>query len=157
MNKTEVHLHTQIERGLSKRPPRRLLERAVRVALKSSQIDRAVNLTIVITGDDRIRELNRLYRCVDAPTDVLSFGNLAGEPRVPGADSFYLGDVVISYVRAREQAARFGHEVDEEIALLVVHGVLHLLGYDHEEAEDKRRMWRVQDAALDTLGIDWRP
>lgn len=153
----QVHLNTRIERGLPGRPPRHWLERAVRVALKSSQTDRTVSLTIVVTGDERIRELNRLYRGVDAPTDVLSFGNPGGEPAIPGADASYLGDVVISYARASEQAAKFGHEVNEEIALLVIHGVLHLLGYDHTQVGEKRRMWRMQDEALEMLGIEWRP
>lgn len=120
-------------------------------------MEREVSLTVVITNDARIRELNRSYRDVDGPTDVLSFSNTAGDLVVPGMDDSYLGDVIISYERAGEQAAALGHGVDEEIALLVVHGVLHLLGYDHEEPGDKRRMWSVQDAALDVLGIEWRP
>ncbi len=129
----------------------------MRSALKSGQVAREVRLTVVITNDVRIRELNRTYRDVDAPTDVLSFSNITDEVAVPGTDDSYLGDVIISYERAGEQAAALGHSVDEEIALLVVHGVLHLLGYDHEEPGDKRCMWSVQDAALDALGIVWRP
>jgi probable rRNA maturation factor len=125
--------------------------------LKSGQVAREVSLTVVITNDVRIRELNRTFRDVDTPTDVLSFSNIADKAAVPGMDDSYLGDVVISYERAGEQAAALGHSVEEEIALLVVHGVLHLLGYDHEEPGNKRRMWSVQDDALEALGIAWRP
>jgi len=152
-----VNLSTRIERGLPQPPQRRWLEKAVRAALKSSKVEGVVGLTVVITSDASICELNRLYRGIDAPTDVLSFGNAAGEAQLPGADDAYLGDVVISYARASEQAAAFGHSVEEEIALLVVHGVLHLLGHDHEQADDRQRMWGVQDQALEMLGIQWRP
>lgn len=155
--KTRMRLSTRIERGLPERPQRRLLEKAVQAALKSGQVDRAVSLTVVVTSDAQIRELNRTFRSVDAPTDVLSFGNSGGAARVPGTDDSYLGDVIVSYARASEQAAALGHSVEEEIALLVVHGVLHLLGHDHEGADDKRHMWSMQNAALELLGIEWRP
>lgn len=155
--RARLHLSTRIERGLPFRLQRRWLVRAVRSALQSGQVEREISLTVVITSDTRIRELNRTYRDVDAPTDVLSFSSIAGEVAVPGIDDSYLGDVIISFERAAEQAATLGHSVEEEIALLVVHGVLHLLGYDHEEPGDKRRMWSLQDAALDALGIIWRP
>lgn len=154
--RARVHLSTRIERGLPQPPQRRWLEKAVRAALKSGKVELVVGLTVVITSDASICELNRLYRGIDAPTDVLSFGNAAGEAQLPGADDAYLGDVVISYARASEQAAAFGHSVEEETALLVIHGVLHLLGYDHEQADDRLRMWSAQDQALEMLGIQWR-
>ena len=65
----------------------------------------------------------------------------------------YWGDIVISYPRAAEQAARYGHSVEEELLTLVVHGTLHLLNYDHECIEDRERMWRLQDDVLERLGI----
>jgi probable rRNA maturation factor len=116
-------------------------------------------LTIVVTDDVHVRRLNRDYRGVDACTDVLAFGD---RPE-PGAfvsapeASVYIGDVVISYPRATEQAADYGHAVEEELSVLVVHGVLHLLGYDHETPEDRDEMWRLQGAALGRLGLCWQP
>ena len=156
-NKLRAHVSVRIERGVPERPRRGLLEKAIQAALGSNQVDRVVSLTVVITNDEQIRELNRTYRGVDAPTDVLSFGNQSNSTAISGADDSYLGDIVISYARASEQASLFGHSVDEEISLLAVHGVLHLLGYDHEEEGDKQRMWTLQNAALDRLGIEWRP
>ena len=113
-----------------------------------------VGMTISLEGNDQIQKLNRQFRNIDEPTDVLSFSSGDIDPET---GEIYLGDVVISYARASEQAAAFGHSVEEEIALLVVHGVLHLLGHDHEQADDRQRMWSVQDQALEMLGIQWRP
>jgi len=100
-------------------------------------------LTIVVTGDAALRRLNRDFGGVDAPTDVLSFE--AGEPGV------YLGDVIISAPRARAQARRDGHPFIDEMRLLVIHGVLHLLGYDHDTPGRKKRMWAAQAKALLTV------
>ena len=108
------------------------------------------DLTLVLTSDEEIRALNRDFLGNDAPTDVLSFP--AGETD-PDTGRHYLGDVVISLPRATEQAAARGHTVEAEAQLLAVHGVLHLLGYDHAEAADKIRMWAVQAAILDFLGL----
>jgi probable rRNA maturation factor len=126
-------------------------------ALKSGGVTSPVALSVVITDDAEIQNLNRTYRQVDAPTDVLSFGNAEGEFIAPATAVPYLGDVVISHTRAVEQAAVFGHAVGEEMSLLVVHGVLHLLGYDHEEELKKEAMWQLQSAALAELGIHWQP
>jgi probable rRNA maturation factor len=110
-------------------------------------------VTLVVTGDEAVRALNRTYLGIDASTDVLSFG---GEPpdfvSPPSAD-VYLGDVVISYPQAKKQASAAGHPVESEIALLVVHGVLHLLGYDHVRPEDKAVMWERQGHILSRLGL----
>ena len=88
---------------------------------------------------------------MDAPTDVLSFPS--GEVD-PDTSSLYLGDVVISLPRAQEQASAEGHPLADELQLLVVHGILHLLGYDHEESKDKKRMRDMQDKILKQLGLD---
>lgn len=106
--------------------------------------------TLVITTDEGIQDLNRAYRDVDAPTDVLSFGaqEEGGEFVAAPEASAYLGDVIVSYPRAAAQAAEQGHSVEQELNLLVVHGILHLLGYDHAEEEEKAAMWATQDAIL---------
>ena len=110
-------------------------------------------LTLVITDDEAVRALNRAYRGVDASTDVLSFGGEAPDFISPPDAEPYLGDIVISYPRAQAQASAAGHPVEAELALLVVHGVLHLLGYDHEQPEDKAEMWQRQSEILAQLGL----
>jgi probable rRNA maturation factor len=106
------------------------------------------DVTIAITDDESITELNRQYRDVDGPTDVLSFPMDAMPGDVP-----YLGDLVIAYPYALAQAAREGHTLDDSLTLLVVHGMLHLLGYDHDTPERRADMWTAQEAALIALGI----
>jgi len=110
-------------------------------------------LTLVLTDDQGIQALNRDFLGEDAPTDVLSFSAQEdGGPFVAALEaSAYLGDVIISYPRAAEQAAEQGHPVEQELDLLVVHGVLHLLGYDHAGEEEKAVMWARQDDILRSL------
>jgi probable rRNA maturation factor len=107
-------------------------------------------LTIVVTDDKRLQQLNRDYLEIDAPTDVLSFPSGEVDPET---GKTYLGDVLISFTRAAAQAEAGGHPVEDELKLLVVHGVLHLLGFDHREEEDKERMWAAQTQILKNLGL----
>ena len=111
-------------------------------------------LSVAFVGDDRMRELNRDWRGKDSTTDVLSFSQLEGE--LPGGASTMLGDVVISVPVLERQAADGGWTVDEELARLLLHGVLHLLGFDHESDDDARAM-RFEEgrivAALAARGI----
>ncbi len=113
------------------------------------------SITIVITDDQQVESLNRQFRDVDAPTDVLSFP--ADELPEELADALdeppYLGDLVIAFPYASAQAEREKHDLMDSLALLVVHGTLHLLGYDHETPEDKAEMWQVQAEALNALSI----
>jgi probable rRNA maturation factor len=95
-------------------------------------------LSIVLCDDGFIQPLNRDYRGKDRPTDVLSFPQREGEEADP--DDPVLGDIVLSVERARAQAAERGHSLDTELRILVVHSVLHLLGYDHEDDTDAERM-----------------
>jgi probable rRNA maturation factor len=118
--------------------------------LSHQRAPEALSLTLVLSDDEEIRALNRAYRGVDAPTDVLSF---SANERDVERDVLYLGDVILSLPRAAEQAAQKGHSLKEELTLLAVHGVLHLLGHDHAEAEEKARMWRAQEEILDSLGV----
>jgi probable rRNA maturation factor len=108
------------------------------------------DVAIVLTNDDLLRELNTRYLGVDAATDVLSFPS--GETD-PDSGTIYLGDVVISVARAEAQAKAGGHAVEAEVQLLVVHGLLHLLGYDHADAGGKAEMWAAQGRALSALGL----
>jgi len=110
---------------------------------------------VVVTGDATVRDLNRRYRGEDAPTDVLSFSQRenGGEFVLPPGEPARLGDVIISLPAARRQARRVGHSLQREIALLLVHGLLHLLGYDHATDAEARVMESRQAALLTSLGV----
>jgi rRNA maturation RNase YbeY len=130
------------------------VRRAVRATLDAEGSPAEPELSVVLTGDCEIQELNRQYRGHDAPTDVLAFGeepDHAGFVSAPD-EPLYLGDVVISVPRAAEQAKEQGYGTAQELELLVVHGVLHLLGYDHAGDQERGRMWARQDAILADLG-----
>ena len=130
--------------------PEHLLERAAQAALEHESQTSESELTIVLTDDARLHQLNREYLGVDAPTDVLSFPASETDPET-GAR--YIGDILISVPRAQAQADAAGHPLASEVQLLVVQGVLHLLGHDHAEAEEKARMWRAQSEILEHLGL----
>jgi probable rRNA maturation factor len=125
-----------------------LIERAARAALSHEAVDG--DLTIVLSDDTQLRELNRAYLGVDEPTDVLSFPASETDPET-GAR--YLGDILISVPRAAAQARRAGHPLEAEVQLLVAHGVLHLLGYDHAEPDEKSKMWRAQAEILESIDL----
>lgn len=109
------------------------------------------DLTIVVDGDERIRELNNNFLGQDKPTDVLAFP--AGHID-PDTGHTYLGDIVISYTQAKTQAEAAGHLISSELCLLVVHGLLHLLGHDHDTQESKAVMWSAQDLVLAHLDVN---
>jgi len=125
-----------------------LLERAALAVLAHHSADG--DLTIILTDDAQLRELNRDYLGIDAPTDVLSFPASEMDPETARR---YLGDILISVPRAAGQAQTAGHALEAEAQLLVVHGTLHLLGYDHAEAEEKAQMWKAQAEVLERLGL----
>lgn len=142
-----------------------LAERAVRVAIvASAHGDIATMRTIVevsvrLTSDDEVRSLNRTYRQKDKPTNVLSFPMV--QPDLldslnPGDDDgeTLLGDIVLAYGVAAHEAAEKGASIDAHVTHLIVHGTLHLLGYDHEQGEaEAEAMEEIERAALATLGI----
>jgi len=130
--------------------PENSLERAANTALQHEAQSPDSELSIILTSDARLRELNLNYLGVDAPTDVLSFPASETDPET-GAR--YIGDILISIPRARAQAEAAGHPLESEVQLLVVHGVLHLLGHDHAEAKEKARMWKAQAEILAHLGL----
>jgi rRNA maturation RNase YbeY len=106
-------------------------------------------LSLVLIGDRSMRRLNRQYRKRDSTTDVLAFSMREG----PGPSSVLIGDVAISIPTAARQAGRLGRSLDEELTVLLVHGILHLCGYDHERSErDARRMQRRERWVLRRLG-----
>jgi probable rRNA maturation factor len=112
-------------------------------------------VSVVLADDQYIQALNREYRGKDTPTDVLSFAlNEGDEPEIfEGPDEQLLGDIIISLETAKRQAEEYEHSVEREIAFLTVHGMLHLLGYDHIQEEDRLEMRQEEEAVLSSLGI----
>ena len=112
-------------------------------------------LSITLTDDEHIHELNKNFRGVDKPTDVLSFAfRESEEPEILNLQVEILGDIIISLERAKIQAENFGHSYLREVIFLTVHGLLHLLGYDHIEDNDRIEMEREQDFIMSKLGIE---
>jgi probable rRNA maturation factor len=127
----------------------RLNETLVKL-LTGEGLDKSITAALLVTTDEAVRRLNLIYRGQDVETDVLAFGMQGGEERFisPPSGPVHLGDVVISYPRAVVQAEEHGQTVEEELDRLAVHGALHLLGYEDESDEDRRRMWHKQEAVL---------
>ncbi len=126
---------------------REFLEDAIYLTLeKHNKSD--IGLTLQLTNDETIRQLNQTYRGFDKTTDVLAFNQ---EFINPETGQLYLGDVIISIDQAKKQAYENNQTLNEECALLSIHGTLHLLGYDHSEEQEKEKMWRIQDTIMRKL------
>jgi probable rRNA maturation factor len=134
-----------------------LVEGLLQHAAKIENVEDGTELSVTFVTNEAIHEINREYRHKDAPTDVISFaleemgeGETAivaeGMPRI-------LGDVIISIDRTREQAEQFGHSFERELGFLAVHGLLHVLGYDHMVPEDEKIMFGKQDEILESYGL----
>ena len=125
--------------------------------LAAAGIVKPVEVSLVIAGDETVWNLNRVYRGVDGTTDVLAFAfteQAGGEEQdfvVPPDEPAQLGEVIISYQQAERQAAEHVHPLKQELALLTAHGVLHLLGYDHEEQGDEKTMREMEARVLDAV------
>lgn len=126
-----------------------LLQHTAEETLRHTNTALSSEISIVIAGDNKLQELNRQFLGIDAPTDVIAFPS---DEKDPDSGNIYLGDIIISYARALSQAENGGHSVGVELQLLVVHGVLHLLGYNHIEEKEKKRMWSLQAEILSHLG-----
>lgn len=149
------NVQVQIDGQFQVRVQSEPLHRAVVASLVHQRVEESYELAVVVTDDRALCELNRRHRGIDAPTDVLAFpggdpGPFVAAPGLPR----HLGDVVISFHRAEAQAAEVGHDVQTELQLLVVHGVLHLLGYDDATPKQRARMWAAQAEILHSLGVD---
>lgn len=133
------------------------MEKAAVYAVQSEAVDELdaerCEVSVTFVEPEEIRQLNREYRNVDRVTDVLSFPQFADLEEVPEVGEICLGDVVICKERAAEQAEEFGHSFEREIIYLFVHSILHLLGYDHEEDEDKKQMRAREEEVMDHMGI----
>lgn len=145
-------VHLQNDKGYTLDPS--ALERAARATLGAHDMGDG-ELTIVVTDDAEVQQMNRDYRGIDKPTDVLSFPfDDDGLPEDIDDEAEYLGDVVIAYPYTVAHAIRDGYSSDDSLSLMVVHGTLHLLGYDHDTPEERAEMWQVQADILRTLGIN---
>lgn len=150
-------LSVSVECELSPEPPllveySNAVTQAAETALEHFRLRRG-EVSVVFVDDCRIRELNREHRNTDRSTDVLSFPQYGGIREAKEADYPYFGDIVISLETAEAQAKEFGHSVRREISYLTVHSVLHLLGYDHIEEEEKKRMRYAEKEIMHRMGV----
>lgn len=141
-----------------------LITRCAQKALETEGAPENSFVDVTIVDNETIRTLNRENRGKDAVTDVLSFPMLEfynGEwpedvelERDPGDHSLFLGDMILNYDRAVEQAKEYGHSTERECGFLTVHSMMHLLGYDHERSEEERQLQRKhEEAVLESLGL----
>lgn len=124
--------------------------------LSAERVKSPCEMSLVFTDADTVQRLNHAYRGVDEPTDVLSFHMIPqGENNpffaLPSDGVLHLGEVIISYPQAAVQAEEQGHPVNNELTLLIIHGILHMLGYDHEQPEEEARMQARENQLLTTM------
>jgi len=110
------------------------------------------DVSVVLENDEQIKILNKSYRNLDEPTDVLSF---ASGDIDPDTGARYLGDVVISFPRVKAQSAEQGHSIKKELTTLIVHGLLHLIGYDHANSKQEKELFTLQNKLIEELSNDW--
>jgi len=157
-----VTVNVNVPRGLGRRVDKGLIQRVTCLALARDQWERPATLDVHIVDDDEMQQINVSRRGVDEATDVLSFPLFDLEPGegirqdffvLPPDEQTHIGEVVISFPRVQAQAEESGHSTEREIAFLTVHGVLHLLGYDHETVPQRRRMRRREEEILTEVGL----
>ncbi len=143
---------------------RKLMKESIRETLKQENVPFLCEIAVRLTDDEDIRQINLENRGIDAATDVLSFpmldwydgeGDEPGDAELdPDTGAVFLGDMVISVDRVREQATEYGHSFDRECAYLTVHSILHLLGYDHVDDEERKALMRShEERVLTVLGL----
>jgi len=147
-----MEINISIDQGFHGCPTPRWLEGITRQVLEAQEAGAEAEVSLLIATQERIRELNREYLGEDEPTDVLAFSareETAGQsPFIHPPDGLlHLGEVIIAYPQAVIQAAEHRHPIEKELAVLIIHGLLHLLGYDHDEPEGEGRM-KAREAEL---------
>jgi probable rRNA maturation factor len=151
-----LDLRVRVRRRSGARPDRLALKAACAATLAAEGLDGDLLLTVTFVDDAEIQTINAEHRGIDRPTDVLSF-SLVDDPdpsfATPPGEPRELGDVIVSFPRAVAQAEEYGHSVEREVAYLVVHGLLHILGYDHELPDEQGDMRAREEAALATIGL----
>ena len=143
-------IHIQFSNENNDEALRKLLSQAALETLRQQEIDEKSEMSIVLGDDALLKQLNQQHLQEAHATDVLSF---PGDAINPESGMTYLGDIAISLERAAAQAEAGEHRAEEELQLLVVHGVLHLLGHDHAEPGEKKQMWTAQDEVLNRLQV----
>jgi len=139
----EIGIH--IEKKFQSHVDEEWARKIARQTLKAEDVSPHYEMSLVFTDSETVQRLNRDYRGVDEPTDVLAFYMLPQQEAdsdfvSPPDDITHLGEVIISYPKAVEQAKEQGHSTEQELTLLIIHGILHLLGYDHEKPEEEAKM-----------------
>ena len=139
-----------------------LFRKTVEKSLEAENFGISSEVSILLVDNDKIKEMNKEYRNIDSPTDVLSFpmvymveGKLKSDAGDYDLDEgvLLLGDIVISMEKAQKQATEYGHSFERELAFLLTHGLFHLLGYDHETVEEEKLMLGKQEAILESIGL----
>ncbi|MFD1038516.1 rRNA maturation RNase YbeY [Virgibacillus byunsanensis] len=134
-----------------------LIQRLITFAAEKETVSKEAELSINFVDNKEIQELNRNYRQQNKPTDVISFAlqeSVDGEVNIVGEDiPLVLGDIVISVDQAKEQAEDYNHSFERELGFLAVHGLLHLLGYDHMNKDDEVNMFQKQEEILGEFGL----
>lgn len=150
----EYGISIQVEIDVNDDLPLDRLKTAVARTLDAHQVPVGAELSIVVTDDATLRTLNQQYRAVDASTDVLSFpADPTPLPDGEVEDDHYLGDLVLALPYIKRQAAAEEHTLSDELTLVVIHGTLHLLGYDHDTATHQATMWAMQADLLRALDV----
>ncbi|MFA5076292.1 MAG: rRNA maturation RNase YbeY [Patescibacteria group bacterium] len=130
------------------------IDRLLKILAKDLSITNRWVVSLAIVGSAEMRRLNSIYRHQDKVTDVLSFDATSRDFILPAAESDYLGEVIICYPQLVQQARAVGHLANQEFNILLLHGILHLLGYDHEKSEQRaRRMQNLEKSVLSKLGF----
>ena len=147
-NRTDFEITEEFEK---------LFNDVVKESLRYEEFDPECEVSLSIVSNDEIQEINKQFREIDAPTDVLSFPLLTFEEGeqadVNENNEIMLGDIIISIDKAKAQAEEYGHGLKRELAFLTAHSMLHLMGYDHMEEEEQKEMFKKQDDILNNLGI----
>ena len=137
-----------------------LVQTVVDTALDYEQFNKKSEVSVLFVDNDQIKEINNDFRQIDSATDVLSFPMLSfdGTKVIDDVGDSYLGtvvlgDIVLSLERAQAQAEEYGHSFDREVGFLVCHSVLHLLGYDHENEDERTVMREKEEAILEKIGL----
>lgn len=133
----------------------KLIEKVISEALRYEGVNDNTEVSVTIVDNEEIRKINNKFRNIDRATDVLSFPliDFDNESLPDDGSKIYLGDIIISIERAKEQAKEYGHSIDREIGFLTAHSMLHLLGYDHMVPEKEKEMFAKQEEILNNLGL----
>ena len=151
----------RIKRGLQLPFKRNWIRKVIYTALRLEDVDYHLELSVMLTDDSGIQRLNRRYRSIDRPTDVLSFafmdeGGSSCQPQSSSSTEFPLpiGEIIISLPTAIRQASERGNTLQREMAVLLIHGTLHLLGHDHIKSRDARRMEKREESVINSIDFN---